>query len=227
MPDTRDKKKVLIQKEVVINEIIKAIALDISEEEMYIAASTEFLSGAILDIRFEIEGTPVRVKAIVKQSDPGIGAGVKFLNLSPENFALIRKFIEKAITVTAEKKEKKILLVDDSSQSRAIYRSRLALEDFSVIEASNGLEALKSLQEMKPDLVVLDLWMEGIDGFKILQLIQLNPNLKEVPVIVLSARSVLSDIQKAMSLGAKDFLPKVTTTPVKLAQRVKEILSGK
>ena len=221
--DARGKKRVLIQKELIINGIIKANALDISEIGMYINTQAEFLSGAILEISFDIDNAPIKVKAIVQHSHPGIGMGVKFINLSPENFVIIKKFIEQAEDVLTKKIERKILLVDDSAQSRAIYRNKLNLDGFTVIEASNGIEALKYMQEAKPDLVILDLWMEGLDGFKILQIMQLNPNLKGIPVIILSARSVPADIQKAIALGAKDYLPKMTTTPVKLAEKVKEI----
>jgi len=55
----------------------------------------------------------------------------------------------------------------------------------------------------------------------------MNPELKRIPVIVLSARVIPADIEKVISLGAKDFLPKMTTSPVKLAQKVKEVLSRK
>ncbi len=153
---------------------------------------------------------------------------MKFISLAPKDVTLIKKLIELGSeAVPAEKAEKKILLVDDSTQSRLIYKNKLNLEGFSVREATNGVEALKCLQEMKPDLVILDLWMEGIDGFKILQLMSMNPELKKIPVIVLSARVIPADIEKVISLGAKDFLPKMTTTPIKLAQKVKEVLSMK
>lgn len=226
-PEERDKRRVLIQKDVIINEAVMAHALDISEGGMYISTQGEFLEGAIVDIKLEINDHPIKVKAIVQHSEPGIGIGVKFINLSPEGFTLIKKFIEQAEDVSKLKVGRKILLVDDSPQSRAIYRNKLNMEGFTVIEASNGVEALRYLRETNPDLVILDLWMEGIDGFKILQLMQLNSELKGIPVIVLSARSVPADIQKAIALGARDYLPKMTTTPLKLSEKVKEILKSK
>ncbi len=226
--ESRDKKRVLIQMEVIINGILKANALDISENGMYISTQAELLSGAVLDLSFKVGDTPISVKAVVQHSQPGIGVGVKFINLIPEHYTLIKRILDQAktpsATAAAGKTVKRILLVDDSAQSRAIYINKLNLEGFSVIEASNGVEALKQLQEVRPDLVILDIWMEGIDGFKILQLMQLNPNLKDIPVVVLSARSVPADIQKAIALGARDYMPKMTTTPLKLAEKAKEIL---
>ena len=226
-PEHRGKRRALIQQNVIINGILKASALDISEVGMYINTQAELLPGAVLDLSFKISDSPISVKAVVEHTQPGIGIGVRFINLIPEHYTLIKKFIEESegVTATAMKAGKNILLVDDSAQSRAIYRNKLNLEGFTVIEAANGVEALKQLQEMMPNLVILDLWMEGIDGFKILQLMQLNPNFKDIPVIVLSARSVPADIQRAIALGAREYLPKMSTSPVKLAEKAKEILS--
>ncbi len=222
MKEQREKKRVLIQESVLVNGIIKANALDISEEGMYISTQAEFVSGAILELSFRLNDNDIKVKVYVQHVQPGIGMGVRFLNLSPETYSVIKSFIDGASEVALKPKERIILLVDDSTQSRAIYRNKLTLDGFTVIEASDGIEALKKLQENKTDLIILDLWMEGIDGFKFLQLMNLNPDLKNIPVIILSARSVPSDIQKALALGARDFLPKMTTTPVKLAEKVKE-----
>ncbi len=223
--ENRQKRRVLIHQDVIISGILKAHALDISEDGMYIGTQGEFITGAVLDLRFRVDDSEISVKASVQHCEQGIGMGVKFANLVPEHATLIRKFVEEAETPAGRKAGKRILLVDDSAQSRTIYMNKLSLEGFTVAEASNGVEALKQMQENVPDLVVLDLWMEGIDGFKILQLMQLNPNFKGIPVIVLSARSVHADIQKAMALGARDYLPKMTTTPLKLADKVKGILS--
>lgn len=221
-------KGVLIQRDIVINGIIKASALDISEEGMYIHTQAEFIKGGLLDLKMDINGGSVDLQATVVRSQPGIGIGVKFVNLSPSVAELIKDFMKRMtaqLVKGAEKVARKILLVDDSAQSRAIYRNKLNLEGFTVVDAADGVEALRHLHEVKFDLVILDLWMEGIDGFKVMQLMKLNPGFKDIPVIVLSARSVPSDVEKAIELGARDYLPKMTTTPVKLADKVKEVLS--
>ncbi len=223
--ECRDKKRVLISEDVVINGIIRAKALDICEDGMYINTQAEFVSGAALEISFSINEEPVNLKAAVQHCHPGVGIGVKFTDLTAEAHALTKKYITQAEGKSIKKTGRNILLVDDSAQSRAIYKHKLTIQGYNVTEASNGIEALKHLQELMPDLVILDLWMEGIDGFKILQLMQLNPKLKDIPVIVLSARSIPEDIQRAMALGASDFLPKMMTTPIKLAEKVDEVFS--
>lgn len=218
----RGKKRVLIQKDVVINGIVKAHALDISDSGMYISTQSEFIKGSVLDIDFEIDNKPIKLKARVQHCQKGIGMGVKLVNLTPDSFAIIKTFMRNTETQETKKAERKILLVDDNEQSRKIYRNKLDLEGYIVLEATNGIEALNILQEVKPDLAIMELWMDGIDGFKLLQLMQINPELKQIPVLILSSRSVPDDIKKAIVLGAKDYLPKMTTNPIKLSERVKE-----
>jgi len=221
--DKRRKDRVFIQEPVIINGIVKAYALDINEGGMYIHTQGEFIQGALLDLSFKLKEKDIKIKAVVRHVQPGIGIGVSFINPLPEVLLIIKDFLrEKSGEI--KPKEKIILLVDDSEQSRSIYKNRLISEGFTVFEASNGIEALKSVQENKPDLIILDLWMEGIDGFKFLQLMKLNPDFKNIPVIILSARTIPEDINKAIALGASSFLPKITTSPVKLLEKVKEYL---
>jgi len=218
-------KHILLKKEVIINDIIKGYISDISEIGMYIHAQVEFLPAAILDLSFTINENQIKVKGFVQHIQPGVGTEIIFLNLLQDDLSHIKKFLHLQ-SAQLEKKSavKKILLVDDNTQVRSAYRNKLLEGDFNVIEAQSGTEAFMRLQETNFDLVVLDLWMEGIDGFKILQLMKVNPVLKNIPVVILSARSTHADLEKAIALGAKDYLIKMTTTPLKLAEKVKKIL---
>lgn len=225
--------RILIQKEVTINGIVKAHILDMSEGGAYVHTQAELIQGATLDLTFDVFGTPLTVKALVQHVQPGIGAGLRFIDLTLSAAQMIKKFLQSAPMVPEKpiKEEKsavkKLLLVDDSSQSRAIYRNKLASAGYNVVEASNGVQALKYMHETTFDLVILDLWMEGIDGFKVMQMMSLNQDLKDIPVIMLSARNVPDEIRKALDLGAREFLPKMTTTPMKLLENVREVLSLK
>jgi len=224
--DSREKKRVLVwEEDILINGIIKANALDISENGMYIVTESDLPSGTVFDMAFKIHGTHIKVKAMVQHSQPGVGMGVKFLELTHAQLLLIRKYVDQVKEIAAKKAERKILLMDDDAQSRVAFRSKLSLEGYIVIEASNGVETLKHLQDLKPDLVIMDLWMEGMDGFKILQLMRENNELKNIPVIILSARTIPVDVHRATALGASDFLPKATTTPLNLVEKVRELFS--
>ncbi|MCX7794381.1 MAG: response regulator [Thermodesulfovibrionales bacterium] len=215
----RKKDRILFSTDVFINGIMKAHCLDISEGGMYIATPTEFIPGATVDIAFRIFDKDFKIKAKIQHYEQGIGIGVKFLSPPPELIDAIHRLREKKLAAITGRRT--VLLIDDSSQSRAIYKSKLQNDGFMVIEAKDGIEALKMMQETRPDLIILDLWMEGLDGFKLMQIMKLNPELKDIPVIVLSARVIPADVDKALSLGAREFLPKMTTTPAKLAERVR------
>ena len=226
----RDRKveRILIKKEVTINDNLKAQAFDISEGGMYIYTQAEFNSGDLLELDFDVDGVPIKVKARVQHTQLGVGIGVKFSGLSHEESIRIKRLLERLqhVSPVEVSGKKKVLLIDNDVRSKSVYKMRLLRDDFTVFEASNYLEAVKLLQESKPDIVVLDLWQEGMDGFNILQLMQINPDLRIIPVLILSTRNVATDVEKAMALGAKDYLLKMTTTPIKLSEKIRGISGG-
>ena len=97
----------------------------------------------------------------------------------------------------------KILLVEDEPAILKILSIKLRVCGFDVVTARNGKDALKLVDNERPDLMLLDVIIPGIDGFQVLQRLRTNSNL---PVIVFSAR--LDNAEKALSLGADEFLGK-------------------
>ncbi len=118
----------------------------------------------------------------------------------------------------------KVLLVDDTEFYVKTYRIKLLSEGYEVKSASNGIEALKELKANKPDIVLLDLMMPIMDGFKVLQAVKGDPSLESIPVIVFSAKGDMDEVSKAMEAGASDFLVKATTTPNKVVEKIKSVL---
>jgi CheY-like chemotaxis protein len=119
---------------------------------------------------------------------------------------------------------KKILLVEDNNTTRQIYKSRLFMEGFSVIEAKNGMDALKFINEEAPDLIILDLYMDEMDGFKVISILRASPQWKKLPVIAISSRGTKDVIEKVINTGANIFLSKMVTTPSKLAETAEAVL---
>ncbi|MBI1811496.1 MAG: response regulator [Nitrospirae bacterium] len=107
---------------------------------------------------------------------------------------------------------------------RRMNKSKLILDGFTVLEARNGVEAIKILQAEHLDLAVFDLFMEPMDGFKLTALIRQMPQHKDIPVIVFSARSTPDVIEQAKNAGATIFLPKTITSPIKMSENVKKLL---
>jgi len=118
----------------------------------------------------------------------------------------------------------KVLLVDDTEFYQRAYKNKLTPEGYLVTTANNGVEALKCLTQEVPDIILLDLMMPIMDGFKVLQAAKADARLQNVPVIIFSAKGATEEIEQAIKLGATDFLIKSTTTPNKVVDKIKQVL---
>lgn len=121
----------------------------------------------------------------------------------------------------------KILLVEDSKVVQQMYRSKLTLEQFTVVTADNGMEAIKILSQETPDIILLDLMMPVVDGYKVLQVLKTDSRLSNIPVLVFSARGQPEEVEKALSLGATGYIVKATTRPNEVVEQIKKVLSQK
>jgi len=201
-------------------------SMDISEIGLYISAMQSYEINSVIDVTIPFKGGKLTVKAQVRHCQPGIGMGVILVDLNAEQRANIKELIE-SITKKPDQSDiegKNILLVEDNNTSRQAIKSALCKEGFCVIEASDGIEAIKLLSERNPDLIILDLYMKGMDGLKVLSLIKTDQKWKELPVIVCSAHDTQEVKEKVMNAGADGFLSKSGTSPAKLAQYAKTIL---
>lgn len=102
----------------------------------------------------------------------------------------------------------RILIVDDEPDLRSVLRFGLEAERFEVIEAADGEEGLKLACEQVPDLIVLDLMLPRMDGYKVCRALKFDDRYRQIPVIILSARSGETDRRLAMDLGADAFVTK-------------------
>jgi CheY-like chemotaxis protein len=103
-----------------------------------------------------------------------------------------------------------VLVVDDEIHMRRLIGRMLQSAGFNVIETASGSEALRLLNESgrRPDLVTCDISMPDMDGFEILKAIRSNPDLVNLPVIMLTAMGQLSDADRAKEMGATDYITK-------------------
>lgn len=99
-----------------------------------------------------------------------------------------------------------ILVVDDDEINRVVMGQQL--EEYNVIKCSNGLDALTSVEESKPDLVLLDLMMPGLNGYEVCQKLRQQYNQIELPIILVTAKNHLEDLTLGFQTGANDYLPK-------------------
>ncbi len=120
-----------------------------------------------------------------------------------------------------------VLLVEDSKAIQQMYRNKLMMEQFAVVTADNGMEAIKALSISKPDIILLDLMMPIMDGYKVLQVIKTDQKFRDVPVIVFSAKGQPDEVEKALSLGAAGYIIKSVTRPNEVVEKIRTALSQK
>lgn len=130
-------------------------------------------------------------------------------------------------SLEAEKKNKsvsdmnlKVLVVEDFETMRNIINKTLDSLNVKIIEASNGIEALKVLDDEQVDIVLTDLVMPEMDGFELCEEIRRRPNIRHLPVIVISTHRDAKYVVQALRCGADDYLTKPFTSA--LAERVIE-----
>ena len=117
----------------------------------------------------------------------------------------------------------KVLLVEDEENIRQLIRYNLEKEHFLILEAEDGLLGIKLAKEEKPDLVILDLMLPGMDGLEVCRTLKGNAMTSALPIIMLTARSEEIDKVIGLELGADDYMTK-PFSPRELVARVKAVL---
>jgi DNA-binding response OmpR family regulator len=118
---------------------------------------------------------------------------------------------------------KRILIVDDDAFIRRPLEFILREEGFEAATAANAFEGLRALEETLPDLIVLDVMMPGKDGLTWCAELKADPRFAAIPVVLLSARGQERDREKALAVGAAEFITK-PYSPFELKRRVHELL---
>lgn len=121
--------------------------------------------------------------------------------------------------------KEKIMIVDDVPENIDILLNLLK-EKYEIIASKSGLRALELVEEVRPDLILLDIMMPDIDGFEVCKRIKSRMNLKDIPIIFLTAKSQINDLQKGFEYGAVDYITK-PFQPLELEVRIKNHLELK
>ena len=119
---------------------------------------------------------------------------------------------------------KKILIVEDVELNVELLMQLLE-DDYELLVASDGLTGVSLAQEAKPDLILMDMSLPGIDGYEATRRIKADDTLKQIPVIGLSAHAMSGDAEKARAAGCNDYLTKPVNDEL-LFQKLTQILGG-
>lgn len=115
----------------------------------------------------------------------------------------------------------KILIIEDDRFLRELISKKLVKEGFEVSDAIDGEEGIKKIKSEKPDLILLDLILPGIDGFEVLSKMKDDPAVSSLPVIILSNLGQKEDVEKGLKLGAVDYLIKAHFTPGEIIEKIR------
>lgn len=118
---------------------------------------------------------------------------------------------------------KRILVVEDHEDNRQILRDLLASADFEMIEAWDGEAALKVAAAERPDLILMDIQLPGIDGYEVTRRIRADPNLKSIPIIAVTSYALSGDEENARTAGCNGYVAK-PYSPRKLLEIIREYL---
>lgn len=120
--------------------------------------------------------------------------------------------------------EYKILVVDDEKDLLETVRFRLSHSGYSVVTAEDGAEALEKARTEKPDLIMLDLMLPKLDGYKVCSILKKDSQYSGIPVIIFSARAQEEDIRLAKETGADEYVTK-PFEPQELLGKIRDLLS--
>jgi len=117
----------------------------------------------------------------------------------------------------------KVLIIDDEPELMEMVSLRLEANDYQVISACDGQEGLDKARSEKPDLIILDLMLPKIEGYKVCRLLKFDERYKHIPIILFTARALQSDIKLGAEVGADAYITK-PFEPDMLLARVSELL---
>ncbi len=104
--------------------------------------------------------------------------------------------------------QKTVIIVDDDADTAEMFAEMMRVGGYRIVKTSRGSHATQIIAAEKPDIVILDIMMPDISGLEVLRFMRREPNLRKIPVILVSAKSMPSDIKVGMEAGASRYFTK-------------------
>jgi len=118
----------------------------------------------------------------------------------------------------------KVLIAEDNAVNRELLRELLELRGYTVLEACDGQEALRIIEQTQPELLLLDIGMPVMDGFAVIRRIRENPRLAKLPVVAVTAYAMRGDQERILNSGFDGYLSK-PVNPSSLAEELDRVLT--
>jgi CheY-like chemotaxis protein len=121
----------------------------------------------------------------------------------------------------------KILIIDDDADQILLYSTKFKLEGFEVLSANDGAKGMELAKSQKPDIIILDMILGGIDGLEILKQFKQLPEIKDIPVFLFTNLAKKDLAEKGLKMGAIKVMLKTDFLPKDVVREVREILEKK
>ena len=161
----------------------------------------------------------------LKAKNNSLGNNSAITGTDSEQTAPVQGVASNEITTKVEEDNKKILIVDDEPDLVDTIQCRLEYCKYEVITAANGKEGLEKAKTERPDLIILDLLLPMINGYKICGLLKRDTKYAKIPIILLTAKTQEKDMKLGEQVGADAYLTKPFEPDVLLAT-IKELIKG-
>jgi CheY-like chemotaxis protein len=120
-----------------------------------------------------------------------------------------------------------VLLVEDNTMNRKLFRDILEMQ-FEVLEAPTAEKALEILETRRPDIILLDMQLPGMDGLTLARRLKADPQRADIPIIGLSAHAMARDVEQARSAGCIDYITKpITDDPFTFLERISKSIPSR
>jgi len=123
-----------------------------------------------------------------------------------------------------EKNKKKILIIEDEKLLLEMYQSRFEKEGYRVLTALSGKKGIALAQKEKPDLIILDILMPGIDGYEVIKKLKKDSRTRKIIILVFSNLGQPAEINRGLELEADDYIVKTDLTPSQLLNKVEKMV---
>ena len=211
--------------DVIVDNSVFTTCIDISLGGLYIKTTKELKESAVVSVR--LPAFEFTINAVVRFSKKNEGTGLKFEISSNEQWNRLVSIIDTVREQPGDSFEKPtLLLVDDDKKFRDQLKSNLNEQGYSVVEAKDGMDAIKQMNIYPFHAVVTDLYLDRIDGFKLIELIRDAPDHKDKPIIAMATKSDQPTVDQAMRAGANYFIPKTPELLKEVLKTLRIILRG-
>lgn len=206
-----------------INRSVPAAGASISQGGMFLYTTASFRSDDQVCVQFALHELSMELASTVRHYQHGIGMGLMFHGLSEEQELLVKVYVDDALQEHAHVRPKKVLLLDNNSLKRSLYRTALERSHYHVVEATAVAQAFDILKSDTIGALVFDPHVPG--GYTLVKRLRVNPSWNTIVLIALSSRPVPEETRRRELPAVRHLFLQAGMPPTKLPQVIAKYIS--